>query len=184
MYSESPPVASSLMDRMWRAAKLDPELYEEVEADKGSLGQATTVVVLSALAAGLGNLHYGGLGMLVLGTLAALLGWYIWAFLTYFIGTRLLPTAETEADHKELLRTTGFSAAPGLIRVLGLVPGLADAVFAIAGVWMLIAMVISVRQALDYTSTWRALAVCFLGWLVQGAILLLIISAFGLPEGQ
>ena len=82
------------------------------------------------------------------------------------------------------ISASGFSAAPGLIRVLGLVPGLADAVFAIAGVWMLIAMVISVRQALDYTSTWRALAVCFLGWLVQGAIFLLIISAFGLPEGQ
>ena len=172
----------SLVDRMWRAAKLDSELYEEVEADKSSLGQATTVVILSALAAGLGNYHAGGLGLLVLGTLGALLGWYLWAFLTYFIGTRLLPTAETEADHRELLRTTGFSAAPGLIRAFGLIPGLADAVFAIAGIWMLIAMVISVRQALDYTSTGRALAVCLIGWLVQGVVLVLIVSAFALPE--
>ena len=176
------PATSSLMDRMWRAAKLDPELYEEVEADKSSLGQATTVVILSALAAGLGNFHYGGLQTLFLGTVGALLGWYVWAFLTYFIGTRLLPTAETEADHRELLRTTGFSAAPGLIRAFGIIPGLADTVFAIAGIWMLIAMVISVRQALDYTSTWRALAVCLVGWLAQGVVLFLIVSAFALPE--
>jgi len=168
---------ASIQERIIRAARLDAELYEEVEADQSSLGQATAVVVMSALAAGIGSAG-GGLG-LVYGTLAALASWYIWAFLAYFIGTRLFPEPQTSADHGELLRTIGFSSAPGLIRVLGVFAFLREAVFLVAGVWMLVAMVIAVRQALDYTSTWRAVAVCMVGWLVQALILLVMMSLLG-----
>ncbi len=170
---------AAIQDRMLRAAKLDVELYEEVEHDEGALVQATTVVALSAGAAGIGSFGIGGLAGLVGGTLAALIGWYVWAFLTYYIGTRLLPEPQTSADHGELLRTIGFSSAPGLIRVLGIIPGLGAIVFAVAGVWMLTAMVIAVRQALDYTSTWRAIAVCAIGWVVQAFILGIVYAMFG-----
>ncbi len=170
-----------ILNRMIRAAKLDAQLYEEVEADQGAMGQAMTVVVLSAAAAGIGNLANGGLAEVIVGTLGALVGWYIWAFLTYFIGTRLLPEPNTKADHGELLRTIGFSSAPGLIRVFGIIPGLAPLVSAIAGGWMLVAMVIAVRQALDYTSTWRAFGVCVIGWVVQIVILITVVSILGSP---
>jgi len=169
----------SIQERMIRAAKLDVDLYEEVEADQTAMGQAMTVVVLAGVAAGIGNLAQGGLQGLVAGTLAALLGWYVWAFLVYWIGTRLLPEPQTRADHGELLRTVGFSSAPGVIRVLGVIPGFANIVFSIAGVWMLVAMVVAVRQALDYKSTWRAVGVCLIGWLVQALILWIAISLFG-----
>ena len=168
-----------LQDRMIRAAKLDVQLYGEVEADSGAMHQAMTVVVLSAVAAGIGNIADGGLPGIVIGTLGALVGWYVWAFLTYFIGTRLLPEPDTRADHGELLRTIGFASAPGLIRVFGIVPGFTTFVFAVAGVWMLVAMVIAVRQALDYKSTWRAIGVCAVGWIVQGLILTAVILMFG-----
>ncbi len=170
---------AAIQDRMLRAAKLDVQLYEEVEHDEGALRQATTVVVLSAVAAGIGSLGIGGLAGLVSGTLAALFGWYIWAFLTYFIGTRLLPEPQTHANYGELLRTIGFASAPGLIRVVGVIPGLGQVVFAVAGVWMLIAMVIAVRQALDYTNTWRAVGVCAIGWVVQSVILGIVFAMFG-----
>ena len=78
---------------------------------------------------------------------------------------------ETKADYGELLRTIGFSSSPGLIRVLGIIPGLANFIFMIAGIWMLIAMVIAVRQALDYTSTMRAVGVCIIGWIIQAIVL-------------
>ena len=170
---------AAIQDRMLRAAKLDVELYEEVEHDEGALGQAMAVVVLSAAAAGVGSLGAGGLTGLVGGTVAALIGWYLWAFLTYFIGTRLLPEPQTRADYGQLLRTIGFSSAPGLIRVLGIIPGLATIVFMVAGIWMLIAMVIAVRQALDYTNTWRAVGVCAIGWAVQAVILVFVFAMFG-----
>ncbi len=174
---------SPFVDRMIRAAKLDVHLYEEVEADKKALGQAMGVVVLSSVASGIGLIEAGGVAGVVTGTIAALVGWYIWAFLTYFIGTKLLPEPQTHADYGELLRTIGFSSSPGLIRVLGIIPALTSVVFVIAGIWMLVAMVIAVRQALDYHSTLRAVGVCIIGWWVQAVIMALVLAMFGgLPE--
>ena len=165
---------TSMVDRMIRAAKLDAQLYEEVEADKGSLGQAMGVVVLSSIAAGVGSGGFGGFSGFFIGTAGALISWFIWAALTYFIGTKILPEPTTRADIGELLRTTGFSSSPGLIRVLGLVPGFTGIVFLVSGVWMLTAMIIAVRQALDYQSTLRAVGVCTIGWIVQVVVLLLL----------
>jgi hypothetical protein len=171
---------ASFFDRMFRAAKLEAQLYEEVEADRDATTQATIAVILAAVAAGIGSLGSGSALGIISGTMVALVSWLVWALLTYFVGTRLLPEPETRADYGELLRTIGFSSSPGLIRVLGIVPGLATAVFAIAGIWMLVAMVIAVRQALDYTSTLRAVGVCLIGWLVQVVILVLAAPLIGL----
>ena len=170
---------TNFRQRIIRAAKLDVALYEEVEADTGALPQATAVVVLSSLAAGLGSIKLAGVGGLVLGTVSALFGWYIWAFLTYFIGTRLLPEPQTSATYGELLRTIGFSSSPGLIRILAIIPGLARPIFLFASVWMLVAMIVAVRQALDYRSTARAVGVCMIGWLIQACVIMLLFWLFG-----
>jgi hypothetical protein len=170
---------SSFQDRIIRAAKLDVNLYEEVEADKGAMSQAMGIVVLSSIAAGIGAIGKGGLGGILMGTVLALIGWYVWAYLTYFIGTKILPEPQTKADHGELLRTIGFSSSPGLIRVLGIIPGLGGIVFLVASIWMLVAMVIAVRQALDYRSTLRAVGVCLIGWVIQTLILVLLFSILG-----
>jgi len=166
-------------DRIFRAAKLDVNLYEEVEADKGAMRQAMGVVVLSSIAAGVGIIGRGGFGGILIGTVAALIGWYVWAYLIYLIGTKLLPEPQTKADHGELLRTIGFASSPGLIRVLGIIPGLGGVIFSVASIWMLVATVIAVRQALDYNNTLRAVAVCAIGWIIQTAVLVLLFSALG-----
>lgn len=172
---------TNFKDRMLRAAKLDVDLYEEVEADKSAMPQAMGVVVLSSVAAGIGGIGIGvaGPGGILMGIVLSLVGWYIWAFLTYFIGTKLLPEPQTHADLGELLRTIGFSSSPGLIKILGIIPGLGAVVFAVASIWMLVAMVIAVRQALDYKSTWRAVGVCVIGWVIQTLILVLLFSFMG-----
>ena len=170
---------SSLTDRMMRAAKLDVSLYEEVEADKGAMGQAMTVVILSSAAAGIGTLGAVGLKGLILGTIAALVGWFIWAYLTYAIGTKLLAEPQTKADYGELLRTIGFSSSPGVLRFFGILPMLGNILNLICGIWMLVAMVIAVRQALDYKSTWRAGAVCLIGFIVQLIVFALFFQLVG-----
>jgi hypothetical protein len=173
---------SIFQDRMIRAAKLDVNLYEEVEADKSAMGQAMGVVVLSSVAAGVASFSITGISGIVIGTISALIGWYVWAFITYVIGTKLLPEPQTSADHGELLRTIGFSTSPGVIRILGIIPGLYLLVSFVASVWMLVAMIIAVRQALDYNSTLRAVGVCLIGWVVQAIFLALIFSIFGRPS--
>ncbi len=168
---------NNLKDRILRAAKLDVHLYEEVEADKGAMGQAMGVVILSSVAAGLGGIGMG-IGAIIIGAIMALISWYIWAYLTYLIGTKLLPEPQTKADPGELLRTIGFSSSPGLIRILGIIPGLRGIIFFIASIWMLVAMVIAVKVALDYQSTLRAVGVCVIGWVIQVLILVLVLSLF------
>ena len=170
---------NNFLDRMVRAAKLDVNLYEEVEADSSSMRQAMGVVILSSIAAGVGSIATGGLSGIFMGTIAALVSWYFWAFLTYFIGTKFLPEPQTSADLGELLRTIGFSSSPGLIRILGIIPGLGWIVILVASIWMLVAMVIAVRQALDYESTLRAVGVCVIGWIIQLAIFALLLSVLG-----
>lgn len=169
---------SQFTQRMIRAAKLDVNLYEEVEADATAMKQAMGVVILSSVAAGIGSITMG-IGSLIFTTVLALLGWFIWAYITFFIGTKMLAEPQTKSSYGELLRTIGFSSSPGLIRVLGIIPGLGKLVFLIAGAWMLVAMVIAVRQALDYKSTGRAVGVCVIGWLFQALILAILIAVAG-----
>jgi len=156
-----------LTDRIFQAAKLEVRLYQRVKADKKAMSQAAGVVLLSSVAAGLGTITRAGFGGVVPGTITALIRWCLWAFLTYQIGTRLLPEARTKADIGQFARTVGFSAAPGLIRVFGILSPAAEMVFLVADMWMLVAMVIAVKQALDYVWTARAVGVCVPGWIVN-----------------
>ncbi|MBZ0155349.1 MAG: YIP1 family protein [Alphaproteobacteria bacterium] len=172
---------TSFKDRIINAARLDARLYEEVEGDENALTQAMSVVILSSLAAGVGSITKGGMIGVIAGTITAIAGWFFWAYLTYLIGTKLLPQSQTKSSLGEMLRTTGFSSAPGMIRVAGIIPGFTGIVFFIASVWMLIAMVIGVRQALDYTSTLRAVGVCIIGWIVQVIIMGILFLLLGNP---
>jgi hypothetical protein len=152
--------------RMLGAAALNRRIYEEVEADGRATGQAVGVVLLASVAGGIGLL---GLGVpssqaLVSGIVGAFVAWTAWASLTYLIGTKLLPEPQTQADVGQLLRTTAFASAPGVLRLLGVIPFIGLTVYAIASVWMLLAMIVAVRQALDYRSTGRAVGVCLVGW--------------------
>ena len=165
---------STFAERMIGAATLDVHTYEEVEADRTATTQAMGVVVLSSLAQGIAGLTQGGGIGFVAGAMGALLGWFIWAFLVYIIGTKVLPEPQTRSDLGELLRTTGFSASPGLLRVLGVIPLIGGLIVLAVSIWMLIAMIIAVRQALDYQSTGRAVGVCLIGWFVFVVIILMI----------
>ena len=163
---------TSFTDRMIGAAKLDVRVYEEVEADTGATRQAMGVVLLASLAGGVGTvgLSTGSLGSVVIGGIAGLIGWVTWAFVTYIIGTRLLPESQTRANVGELMRTIGFAQSPAVLRILGGLSGVGPLVFSLTQVWLLVTMVVAVRQALDYSSTLRAVGVCLIGWVLSTVI--------------
>lgn len=160
---------TTFVNRMMGAALLNPAVYEEVEADRAATMQAMGVVALSSLAAGVGALGPAGSRITTLAgiSLLAFAVWGIWALLTLQIGARLFPSPRTQADIGQLLRTIGFATAPGMLRVVGVIPGTTAVIFAVTAVWMLMAMIVAIRQALDYTSTARAFAVCALGWAIS-----------------
>ncbi len=174
---------ASFMQRVIGAAKLDVSTYEEVEADHGALGQALAVVVLASVASGVGAAmsageEGGGVAVLVVASIAytflALIGWVVWAIVTYIVGAKILPEADTQTNIPELMRTTGFAQAPGIARVLSGIPVVGWLVSFAVWIWMLIAFVIAVRQALDYKSTGRAIIVCAIGWVVNFVIVVVV----------
>jgi hypothetical protein len=144
------------------AAMLDRSMYEGIEADRSITGQAAAAVLLSSLAGGFGagGWFTGDVRMFATVSALALVTWVAWAMLMHQIGTRILPEPQTRATLGELLRTVGFAAAPGLFYVFAAFPVVTIPVFLVTIVWMFAAMVIGARHALDYTSSWRALAVC------------------------
>jgi hypothetical protein len=156
-------------ERIIGAARLRSATYEDVEHDSAAMKQALVVVMMSSVATAFGAGVEAGLGDIFRGAAIALLSWLIWSGLTFFIGTKLLPGPATHATWGQLLRTTGFATAPGLLRILAMVPFTTSIVFFITSVWMLMAFVVAVRQALDYRNIWRAVAVCLIGWIIYVA---------------
>ena len=161
---------SVFVNRIIRACKLEVNLYEEVEADKSATIQAALVVILSIVAFGIGNFFTYGQMHILMPVLAALAGWICTAVLIYFVGAKLFPDKNTQSNLGELLRTIGFSYSPGLIRIFGFNQDLLAITFIGSGIWSVIAMVIAVRQALDYQSTWRAVGVVLIVALFQAYV--------------
>jgi hypothetical protein len=178
-YTQPKTGSSNLFDRMIRAARLDVSLYEEVERDDTATTQAFIVVILASICSGIGTAigtALAGQGVLdigiglVGGLFSALIGWLVWSVITYFVGTRVFGGT---ASSGELLRTLGFSDSPGVLLILSFVPILGGFISFAVWVWGLVAMVVAVRQALDFT-TGKAILTCIVGWIVALVILVII----------
>jgi hypothetical protein len=167
--------------RVMGSAVLSTATYEEIENNKGATSQALVVVLLASLAAGvgLGGLEPGHALSFAFISSLALMTWAIWSVVIFELGGRLMPEPQTKADVGELLRTLGFAATPGFFQVFGAVPGLRGPLFALTSVWMLAAMVVAVRQALDYSTIGRAVAVCTIGWLLAVATAFILGVLYG-----
>jgi len=177
------------LNRFFRAARLDAALYQEVVANPVLLNQAWITVLIYCMAASWGS--FGGVG--AVGTniamVSTLIGWYVWAFFTYFTATRFFREKQTEIDRmdrKTVIRAMGFASAPGALRILGWIPGLGIVVLVVATIWMIVASTIAVKQALNFESTYRAAAACIFGWIinafVQLVLFVVLFQAFGVSK--
>ena len=169
-----------LFERMMRAARLDSNLYEEVEADLTATSQAATVVGIVALCGAIGNAvglaadgNVGGaVGVFIGQIIAAFVGWVAWSYITYWIGTSIFKGVATPG---ELLRTVGFAQTPGVLNILAIIPILGGIVAFVAGIWALIAGIIALRQALDIT-TGQAVITAIIG-IIPMALLYCLVGA-------
>jgi len=173
------------ISRIIRALLLDINLYEEVENDKSSIWQSMAVVFLASLAAGIYTYNLGGIKGLIVGTILAFAGWIVMSFLIYLVGTKLFPGTETKSDIGEILRVLGFAGAPGIFLLVALLPVINNfvwVVIVVIWVWRLVAMIIAVRQALDFKNTWSAIWVCVIGLIAYLLVYIILLFAYGLPK--
>jgi hypothetical protein len=154
------PASRSFVERLLGALRLDAPTFDEIEHDRGALGQAAAVVGLGGIAAAIGA--GGGVGGLIGGVVGAVVGWLVSAGFVWLVGVLVM---KHSSDYPELLRTLGFASAPQLLLVLRGIPVLGALVGLVAFLWGLAAWVVAVRQALD-VSTGRAVVVCVLAAIV------------------
>jgi hypothetical protein len=182
-----------VLDRAIRATKLDAELYEEVEANPALNQEALMVVVAASVLSGIGSMIDATLlppeipiefrpspvGSLLFGVISGVLGYYVWSYVTYFVGTRLM---DGTSDPGEMLRAIGYAQAPRALGVFAFIPVLGGLIALAGGLLTLAAGVVAVRQALDFT-TGKAIVTVLVGWLVMIVLTILIAIPFGVAAG-
>jgi hypothetical protein len=170
--------AMTFGDRVVGAMRLDANAYEDVEKDPTAIGQAVGVIVLASLAAGVGNIFRGGMGI-VAGILFALLGAVIGTVIIWLVGTKLFPEPATKADFPETFRTLGFSAAPGIASVVTIIPFLGPVLGFLIALWRIAALVVAVRAVFDYATIGKAVIVVLVGWVIGLCLTFLILLPLG-----
>jgi hypothetical protein len=152
----------NLADKMIRAAKLDVQLYEEVEKDAEATKEALLVVLIGAICSGIGSIGVLGAKGIIAGLISAVIGWFLWSVVIFLIGVKIL---KHTSDMGELLRCLGFAYSPNALSILGVIPIIGSIIRFVVFIWVLVAFIVAVRQALD-CGTGRAILVSVLGFIV------------------
>jgi hypothetical protein len=173
----------SLFNRVMRAAMLDVELYKEVESDTSLNQEALIVVILVSLAGGIGSFIGGLIGgsfgsallALIVTVVIGVINYYIWAYVTYFVGTQLF---QADVDAGEMLRVLGYASGPRVLSILSFIPCIGALISLAAGIWALVAAFIGSREALDL-DTGKTLITVVIGWVIVTVIGMLVLAVLG-----
>jgi hypothetical protein len=160
------------------AAFLNSATYEAVERDQNATSSALLIVILGAIASGIGLLGSGRLLAVIFGILAAIVAWAAYAGVAYLVGSRFLGGPRTQATWGQLLRTLGFAQSPRLLLVLGFIPIFGFFLNVVVWVWTLMTTVVAVRQALDFT-TGRAIVTAVVSWIILAIVQFILLAPFG-----
>lgn len=158
---------ASFGERVVGAMSLKASTFQEIEHDTTAMGQAVGVIVLAAVSLGIGNVFRNGVSGMVFGIITSLIAYAVWALVVWLIGTKVMPDPATKADFPETFRTIGFAAAPGVLGIAAIIPILGWLVMIVIWIWQIAAMVVAVREVLDYTDTIKAVIVVVIGWVAQ-----------------
>ena len=159
-----------MLNRMLRAAQLEAV---SMEHDSSLLVQALWVIAISSATAGTSATITGGLLGLAQMGLTALLSWFLWSLITHLLLTILIHTT-IQIGYRQTLSAIGFSASPGMIRILGIIPFLSGFIHLVAQVWMFLAMVTAVRHTFDHITIWQTVGVVLPGWSLQAVMVLVV----------
>ena len=170
------------LQRVIGVLKLDVNTYEEIEADQTATSQAALVVAIVAIVGGLlaglfATLADGNfLGVFIRQMLTAFIGWFIWSYVTYYVGTSFFQGKSTP---QEMLRVLGFAQAPAILAIIPVCGAF------IGWIWTLICTFIAIRQGLDLDNTKALLTavVAFIAVLIVYFVIGAILGAIGIGAG-
>lgn len=166
-----------IVDRCIGVVQLDVPTYEAIEHDPAATQQAAIVVAVVALAGAIGGVDEG-FGGLIVGIIGAFIGWFIFAGLTYFVGTNLFGTPTTNTTFEAVLRTMGYAQVPNILGIFGFIPVLGWLAALVGSVWAIVTAIIAIRQSLNI-STGRAVVTAVVAWLALVIVMTILAIIFG-----
>ena len=149
---------NSFLMRIVKCSMFNSDAYEEVEHDESAMSQALIIVLISGTALGLyqSNFFFDTFSpaVVLISVIYGMLSWALFAWITYFVGTRIFRTNETEADWGQLARTLGFASAPKILffGILFFSSSIMQSVESIILLWVTVTSFIAIRQALELTN--------------------------------
>lgn len=175
-----------LFERMLRAIKLDQGFFEEIAADPSVQPQSVWAVAIYALATAFGFFSTVGGTAVNIALITTMLAWYAWAFSIFYFGSRLFREGREHADRKRVMRVVAFAAAPGLIRLLGIIPKTTIVLMVVSSIWIVVAAVIGLKQVFSRTATAKIAIVTVVTWLFaslfQSIMIVTLITVFGVSK--
>jgi Yip1 domain len=146
-----------MLSRMVGAARLKGSIFRSLREDPDATGQSLLVLAIAGLSFGLGftfSLSGDLSGTLlggVFGVATSIVFGFVWLTVTYIVGTRLL---RGSASYWGLARPLFFSASPGVVFLITLVPNLAvQEIFRAVGIgWIAIASVSAIKNVFGFDS--------------------------------
>jgi cellulose synthase/poly-beta-1,6-N-acetylglucosamine synthase-like glycosyltransferase len=175
-----------LFARMLRAIKLDQQLFEEIAADPSTQPQSVWAVAIFAMATSFGFFSAVGGTAVNIALITTMIAWYVWAFTIFYIGSRLFLEDRERAHRKTVMRVVAFAAAPGLIRLLGVIPQTSIVLMAVSSIWILVAAVLGLKKVFTQTATVKVAVVTVGAWLVaslfQAIMIVTLLSVFGVSR--
>jgi hypothetical protein len=112
----------------------------------------------------------------IFGLLMVIAGYYIWSYLTFYIGTKFFGG---EADVGEVLRTFGYSYSPQVLGILAFIPCIGWGIALVAGIWSLVAGVVAIREAMDF-DTGKAILTAAIAWVIMTVLFMIIGMVVGI----
>jgi hypothetical protein len=167
----------SIIDRSLGFIKLDDATYESVERDTSATTEAGIVVALVAVAGAIGAIDDGG-GAIIGTLIGAFISWIVISYLLFMVGTRLLPSGNTQADLGQLLRVVGYAQVIGVVSIIGIIGDAGEVIAALIGLWGIVMFVKAIKSALEM-STGRAIATAIVSYIVLIIIAAIIGAIFG-----
>ena len=175
-----------MIDRIMRAIRLDWTVFREIAEDQNAMTEAAIIVAVVTFLSGIGTFIGSliadvGFGSALLGFLSTwlisgiLLGWILWAVLTYFVGTMLF---QGKTDIPEMMRVLGYANAPNLLGIFGFIPCVGWLIALAGAILSLIAGVIAVREAMEFDTT-KAIITVVISWVIAFIISLIIGGILG-----
>lgn len=176
----------ALINRMFRAIKLDRQLFEEIVSDPSVQGQSVWAVAIFAMATAFGSFTMIGGTAVNIGLITTMIAWYVWAFSLFYIGTRFLGEHAAHANRKTIMRVVAFGCAPGIFRLLGIIPKTATIVLIITSLWILATVIIGLKSVFSEAHSAKIAIITVVTWiaatLFQLILIVTLLSVFGVSK--